>query len=40
MSAEADYLRGERDNLLETVRLIEIGHSATDICRDFLSRLM
>jgi hypothetical protein len=23
MSAEADYLRGERDNLLETVRLVE-----------------
>jgi hypothetical protein len=23
MSAEADYLRGERDNLRETVRLIE-----------------
>jgi hypothetical protein len=39
MSAETDYLRGEQDNLLETVRLIEIGRSVTDICRDFLSRL-
>ena len=40
MSAEADYLRGERDNLRETVRLVEIGHSVADVCRDFLSRLV